>query len=296
MNKGSLPPGRYDAHVHVIHGDPRPAEFAAGLKAAGISGCALFTEDPDPVGPLSPTPLPPEQAIDSLFAWIDGAKNIFPFYWINPTVPEACDLVDLALSKGIMGFKVLPGTFDPGDKRALPVYRKIAEADKPIMFHSGILWDGRYSSRYTRPGNYEALLEIPHLRFALAHVSWPWCDECIAVFGKLLNAYNMWGEEAPEMFIDLTPGTPAIYRREALTKLFTIGYDVFDHVLFGTDGMTPNYGPKWALEWQARDDAIYAELGLSQKSIDSIYRTAFERFLFGSTDKNSDRHTPTQIQ
>jgi predicted TIM-barrel fold metal-dependent hydrolase len=263
------------------------------MKAAGFAGCALFSEDPNPVGTLAPQPAPPEEAIDNLFRWIDGAENVFPFYWINPTVPEACDLVDLALSKGVMGFKVLPGTFYPGDSRAIPVYRKIAEAGKPVVFHSGILWDGRYSSCYTRPGNYEALLEVPRLRFALAHVSWPWCDECIAVYGKLLNAYHMWGEDAPEMFIDLAPGTPAIYRRDALTKLFTIGYDVFDHVMFATDCMTPDYGAGWAREWQARDDAIYAELGLSAEQTDSIYRGAFQRFLFGGP--NTTRRLPTQL-
>lgn len=291
----TLPPGRYDSHVHVQHGaDIRPEKFRAGLKAAGIAGCALFSEDPDPAGTLAPKPAPPEEAIDNLFRWIDGAENIFPFYWINPTAPEACDLVDLALSKGIMGFKVLPGTFYPGDPRALPVYRKIAEAGKPVVFHSGILWDGRYSSCYTRPGNYEALLEVPRLRFALAHVSWPWCDECIAVYGKLLNSYRMWGEDAPEMFIDLAPGTPPIYRRDALVKIFTVGYDVADHVLFATDCMTPDYGAGWARDWQARDDAIYAELGLSAEQVDSVYRGAFQRFLFGG-GTNAERRIPTQL-
>ena len=134
-----LPPGRYDSHVHVQHGaDIRPEKFRAGLKAAGIAGCALFSEDPDPAGTLAPKPAPPEEAIDNLFRWIDGAENIFPFYWINPTAPEACDLVDLALSKGIMGFKVLPGTFYPGDPRALPVYRKIAHLGLICVFHAGM--------------------------------------------------------------------------------------------------------------------------------------------------------------
>lgn len=32
------------------------------------------------------------------------------------------------------------------------------------------------------------------------------------------------------MFLDLTPGTPEIYRRDLLTKLFTIGYDVICRV------------------------------------------------------------------
>lgn len=294
MIEKTLPPGRYDAHIHVMPGTPDPDRFISAVHAAGIAGGAVFTENPDPVGPLSPVPAEPERAIDNLLAWLDGAPGFFPFYWINPTEPNALDLVDLALSKGIAGFKVLPGTFMPGDERALPVYRKIAEAGKPVTFHSGILWDGRYSSCFTRPGNYEALLDIPRLRFALAHISWPWCDECIAVFGKLLNAIQMWGDDTPEMFVDVTPGTPPIFRRDALTKLFTVGYDVEDHVVFGTDGMTPDYGTDWCKSWQTRDDEIYASLGLSRDQVDSIYRRAFERFLFGGGNA-TERRSPSQI-
>ena len=36
-----------------------------------------------------------------------------------------------------------------------------------------------------------------------------------------------------QMFIDITPGTPLIYRREALQEL--IAYGAEDYMLFGTD-------------------------------------------------------------
>lgn len=295
MENGILPPGRYDAHMHVMAGKPEPGRFRDSLEAAGIAGGALYSENPDPVD-LPPGKVPsPERAMDNLLAWIDGSKTIFPFYWINPIAPDALSLVDLAESKGMMGYKVLPGTFHPGDERAMEVYAKIASLGKPVMFHSGILWDGRFSSCHTRPGNYEALLSVPGLRFALAHLSWPWVDESLAVYGKLLNSYRLLGEKAPEAFLDITPGTPPIYRKEALTKLFTIGYDVKDHVLFGTDGMTPGYGMEWSRQWQARDDAIYSELGLSRECTDGIYRGAFERFLFGSGQSNLERELPGQI-
>ncbi len=62
----------------------------------------------------------------------------------------------------------------------------------------------------------------------MGHCSWPWYDECIALYGKFLNALEKDG--APEMFFDLTPGTPVIYRRDLLTKLFTVGYDVPDNI------------------------------------------------------------------
>lgn len=291
-----LPEGRYDDHLHVMPGDPDSAEFFRRMQEAGIAGGAVFSEDPDPAGTLAPVPPPPEVCMDKAIAWCEASETLFPFYWINPVAPGAEDLVDMAVEKGMYGFKVLPGTFMPGDDRAIPVYRKIAKYNKPVIFHSGILWDGRDFAKYTRPGNYEALIQVPRLRFALAHISWPWCEECIAVFGKLLNARSMWGDEAPEMFIDLTPGTPPILRRNPLTMLFTIGYDIKDRIMFGTDCMVNDYGTDYALSWQKRDDAIYDELGLGADVRDSVYRRAFEYFLFGSDGDPAKKKIPVPGQ
>lgn len=292
---GVLPPGRYDSHTHVMQGAPRPEAFAAAFREAGMAGGAVFSQDPNPTGANPPVPPPPPEAMDLCIEWASASRTLYPFYWINPSAPGAVDLVDMAVEKGMFGFKALPGTYYPGDPACLEVFKRIAHFGKPLMFHSGILWDGRFSSRYTRPGNYEAMLDVPGLRFALAHVSWPWCDECIAVFGKFLNALDIWKDQAPEMFIDLTPGTPAIYRRDALVKLFTVGYDVQDHVMFGTDGMTPGYGVDWCQRWQRRDDGIYDELGLSSEMRDSIYRAAFQRFLFGTPgSEDRSRRIPCQ--
>lgn len=290
----SLPAGRYDCHMHALRGKASPASLAAELAAAGIAGGAVFSENPDPAGDGVPAPPPPAECIGNVLGWTSVSPVLFPFYWIDPVADGAEELVELAVSRGIMGFKVLPGTFMPGDERAMPVYRRIAAAGKPVMFHSGILWDGRYSSRYTRPGNYEALLAVKGLRFALAHISWPWIDECIAVFGKLLNARGMWGDDTPEMFIDITPGTPPAYRREALTKLFTVGYDVRDHVLFGTDAELGHYGVAWSKTWQETDDAVYRDLGLGEEDIDGVYRGAFRRFLFGAGAGAAARRIPGQ--
>ena len=63
----------------------------------------------------------------------------------------------------------------------MEVFRTISQADRPILFHSGILWDGKPSGPYNHPAGFESLLEVDGLRFCLAHISWPWCDELIAV-------------------------------------------------------------------------------------------------------------------
>lgn len=280
---GTLPPGRYDSHIHVYdEGSPKPEFLAAKLREAGLTGGCIFSRPPVKRNRQMPSPLPPERAMEDCIAWASASSTIYPFYWIDPSAPNACDLVDLAVEKGIYGFKVIRGDGLPCDGKTLPVYRKIAAAGKPLTFHTGILWDGQASSDNFRPANWEPLIDIPGLRFALAHVSWPWCDECIAVYGKLLNAIATRGaDDVPEMFIDTTPGTPKIYRRDVLAKIYTVGYDVMDHVQFGTDCSTYNYNVDWVKDWFKTDDEIMSGLGLNGRIADSYSRGSLQRYLFG---------------
>jgi predicted TIM-barrel fold metal-dependent hydrolase len=132
---------------------------------------------------------------------------------------------------------------------------------------------------YNRPAGFEVLLDIAGLRFALAHIGWPWCDEMIAVYGKFLSAKRRRDDMTAEMFIDLTPGTPPIYRREALTKLLTVGYDITHNLIFGTDCNTNDYNVEKAREWIARDTEIYRELDVSDEDIANIFSGNFQRFL-----------------
>jgi len=288
---GELPPGRYDSHIHVFHhGEPEPERLKRELDAAGVAGCCLFSVQPFHRFASEPPLADPEWAMDNVVAWCSASPTYYPFYFIDPVRPDACDLVDLAVKKGIYGFKVIRNSGKPCEGRAMEVYAKIASYGKPLTFHTGILWDAMASSDNFRPANWEPLIEIPHLRFALCHISWPWCDECIAVYGKLLNAIAKRGDKVPEMFIDTTPGTPKIYRREALSKIFTIGYDVFDHVQFGTDCNVKKYAADWCTDWMKTDDAVFAELGLDAKTVDSNYRGSFRRYLFGGA--NGKRSIP----
>ena len=279
---GELPSGRYDSHIHVFHrGEPEPERFKRELDAAGISGCCLFSVQPNRRHPTEPPEADPGWAMENVIRWCSASPTFYPFYWIDPVRPDACDLVDMAVEKGIYGFKVIRNAGKPCDGSAMKVYERIARHKKPLTFHTGILWDAMPSSDNFRPANWEPLIDIPHLRFALCHISWPWCDECIAVYGKLLNAIAKRGDRVPEMFIDTTPGTPKIYRRDALAKVFTIGYDVFDHVQFGTDCNVRKYAQDWCQDWMKTDDAIFDELGLGANTVDSVYRGSFQRFLFG---------------
>ena len=286
---GKLPPGRYDSHIHVRDGrPPEPEKFAASLSAAGLRGAILLSEDPDPLEGAIPDP---EKAMNNVIGWCAASPTVYPFYWIEPTRRDALDLVDLALEKGIYGFKVIPGRFYPGDERAMPVYEKIAKARKPLLFHSGILWDGRNSSRYTRPGNWEDLIDVAGLRFCLAHVSWPWCEECVAVYGKFMNTCVISSTPKADMFIDTTPGTPRRRREAVLNEVFGFDYDVTDRVMFGTDCWCDEYSVKWSKGWREYDTVIYDKLGPALVDKDSVFRLAMQAFLFGG---GRERKLPTQ--
>ena len=93
------------------------------------------------------------------------------------------------------------------------------------------------------------------------------------------QAYRLRPDLALEMFVDLTPGTPVIYRQEVLTKLFTVGYDVENNILFGTDNGTGDYNVTWARQWMERDNAIYKQLGLKPEVTGKVYSQNLTRFL-----------------
>jgi len=93
------------------------------------------------------------------------------------------------------------------------------------------------------------------------------------------------------MFVDITPGTPPIYRRRALTDLFGAGYDVADHVIFGSDCRAPGYHSAWAREWLQRDEEILTSLGLGQDVLDKVRGENLRRFL-GLSGEQVARATP----
>lgn len=273
-----------DGHIHIGTGEVNREDFLTRLNAAGIKGGTLISISPNMFRENGKSYTAKER-LDNLFAWAGSEENLYPFFWINPMEEDALDQVKLANSYGVKGFKVIHSGYYPGDPKALEVYRAIAKSEKPMLFHSGILWDGMNSGKYNRPVEFEALLEVEGLRFALAHVSWPWFDECIAVYGKFLSAYNIRKDLSVEMFIDVTPGTPPIYRKEVLTKLFTVGYDIENNIFFGVDSNTNDYNSKWASDWAERDRSIYQELNLSSETMEQVYYKNLQRFVGVSNEK-----------
>jgi predicted TIM-barrel fold metal-dependent hydrolase len=248
------------------------------MSEAGVDGAVMISLAPRcfPVWAEEHTP---GERLDNVFAWCEASPKLFPFYWIDPTEDDALGQVELAVKREVLGFKCICDHFYPNDPSAQVVFRAIAQAGKPLLFHSGTLWDGKDSSRYNRPTEFEALIDIKGLKFALAHISWPWLDELVALYGKFQSATRQRPGEVAELFVDTTPGTPRIYREEAFRKLFTVGYDVRDNVMMGSDQCTGRYRAEAVKNLAARDSEILRGLGVEEDVIAAVMGGNMERFL-----------------
>lgn len=269
---------RIDGHMH-IYGEPGDRnQFRNQLQISGLRGGIVISQPPASFSWLSP-PATVAQRLKNLFFWCKGYSEIFPFFWIDPLEENSLEQVEDACAQGVRGFKVACNRFFPGDPRAMAVFREVARRRLPVLFHSGILRDGSPSSMYNRPAEFEALLDIPGLRFALAHLGWPWCDEFIAVFGKFQQAASQRLDLGVEMFIDITPVTPPVYRRESLIKLFTVGYDSEERIFFGSNQAVESYNPDEVRKWMELDQSIFDDLGLSESVQVAIYSRNTRHFL-----------------
>ena len=270
---------RLDMHVHHDVGPHSAQELLEKMNAAGIDGGVIISQAPR--GPLA-TKEGGKTRLKNVLDYTKGCSTLYPFYWVDPTDEDAIEQVDRAVEAGIAGFKTICTHFYPNDERAIPVYHHIAELGKPYLFHSGILYDGANASGdFNRPCNFEVLFSIPRLRFAMAHISWPWCAECTALFGKY-NSYlqRNGSENAPDFFIDVTPGTPRLYREEALTRFLDM-QGALTHVTWGTDNRTQPYNDVYSRQIQRRDDAICQDFGLGEDFLDDLYYKNSMRFLTG---------------
>jgi predicted TIM-barrel fold metal-dependent hydrolase len=267
-----------DGHVHIQDITICKDEFRQKRESIGGKGAILLSLAPETFY-LNKDKHLPVTRLKNVLEWCNGDEYLYPFFWLDPLADDATEQVCAACKKGIAGFKIICDRFYPSNERAMKIYNLISSKAKPILFHSGVLWDGKASSKYNRPMEFECLLEVPKLKFSLAHVSWPWHDELIAMYGKFLEALNSNNETSSEMFIDTTPGTPLIYRKEVLTKLYTVGYNIENNIFFGTDSRADNYSGSWTKKWIDIDTEIFRELALSEEQITKYFSANVKRFL-----------------
>lgn len=279
----------YDMHIHLGLDKNGDGDILELMRKSGVYGGCIFSPPPKQFSADKGKSF--DERLSEVLNFVSGKKDrLFPIMWIHPYEENIIENIDKAIEKGIDGFKIICSDFFVYEEQSINVLKYIASKNKPVFFHTGILWDGEISSQYNRPLNFEALIKINGLKFSVGHCSWPWVDECLALYGKFLNGIRS-GNTA-EMFLDTTPGTPKIYREELLTKLFTIGYDIGDNILFGTDCNAEKYNSEWSSEWLLTDKNIMDKLGVGENIRKKLYCDNIMRFL-GKSSEIKEYRSPT---
>jgi len=155
---------------------------------------------------------------------------------------EARRLID---EHGVKGFKFHPTVqgFDPFDKIAWPLYEVIAEHKLPAIFHTGntgmgagMRCGGGLRLQHSNPMLLEDVaINFPDIQIVMAHPSWPWQDEALAL---AMHKPNMW--------IDLSGWSPKYFPKQLIQYSNTL---LKHRVLFGSDYplITPD---RWMKDFQ----------------------------------------------
>lgn len=266
----------WDCHVHMRGGETAD-EILRGMDAAGITRICLFA--PYPGRDIEGYGPPPAEAYRPAIEEVAAIQAVDPdriygLFWPDPRSEGILDLIEYALlDKGLRGLKMIPNHWSPCDELLFPLYEKMQAIGKPIQFHSGILYGFGDSSRFCQPVLYEALVNFPGVRFSLAHISWPWVDECLAVFGRFRAAVRYQTADC-QMWIDTCRGTPDAWRLEALRK--AVPFCGTQRLMYGTDctaGSIAGNAP-----WHIRKDTdiLVNEMGLSEGQVQEFFWGAAE--------------------
>ncbi|WP_226028458.1 amidohydrolase family protein [Streptomyces hyderabadensis] len=178
------------------------------------------------------------------------ADVLVPFASVDPHkgragVREARRLVE---EHGVRGFKFHPSiqAFSPDDRMAYPLYEAIEELGVPALFHTGqtgigagVPGGGGIRLKYSNPMLVDDVaVDFPELRIILAHPSFPWQDEALAV-----------ATHKPYVYIDLSGWSPKYFPPQLVRYANTL---LKDKVLFGSDYpvITPD---RWLADFEKLD-------------------------------------------
>ncbi len=258
-----------DVHIHSL-GDEDPKQLLEAMDGAGVDRSVVFAPFPGEADEQ-------HAKIDYVVSLAEAAPDrLIPFAWIEPFHDGCCEALEYAVKeKGVTGLKMIPNHWYPYSDEAMKVYEKAQELRIPILFHSGILWGHKDSSRFCRPVYFEALMHTPKVKFALAHISWPWTDECIAVLGRMRAAASREGGEM-QMYIDCTPGTPDFYRSEAFDR--AIKYCGIDRLMYGSDSRVATKADSLG-NHIAGDTKFLSDLGVSEADMQKYFSSNFDDFM-----------------
>ena len=178
--------------------------------------------------------------------------NLVPFGTLYPTMEDWQPALEYIQELGIKGIKIHPDfqKVDINDPRTVPMYRAIAKAGLPVLFHMG---DFRYD--HSAPERLTDLIrQVPDLVAIAAHFGgWQsWDRSCEHVLPE-------------NVFYDTSSSLMFLGKKRALELLDRLGKQRF---LFGSD--FPMWTPKEELE-------RFLALGLDDATNDTILYGNFER-------------------
>lgn len=265
-------------HVHAEGGAPKPDELICNMEKAGVYGGTVISVRP--TESYGRCKMEYEERIQNVLGWTKGYENrLFPVLWVHPREKDIESKIQDAAQRGISAFKMICDNYYLHEDFSLKAIETVAKTGKPLMFHTGILWIGNaVAGEYNKPIHWENMINVSKVKFSMAHVSWPWYDECIALFGRMKAVERFDPENAPEIYLDLTPGSPKLYREDLLNKLFNI-YNTSDRIMFGADMSADDYDWEYTKDWIDFDNAIYDKLGIGDDIRENIYQNNFLKFI-----------------
>ncbi|HEV7974077.1 amidohydrolase family protein [Amycolatopsis sp.] len=214
----------FKAHGHRQPTIPEMARYYRERNMAAV----VFTVDAEHA--TGHPPIPNEEVAASCAAHAD---TLIPFASIDPWRGKAAlrQARELVTDYGVRGFKFHPSLqdFAPNDRMAYPLYEVIEELGVPALFHTGqtgigagLPGGGGIRLKHSNPMLVDDVaVDFPELRIVLAHPSFPWQDEALAV-----------ATHKPYVYIDLSGWSPKYFPPNLVRYANTL---LKDKVLFGSD-------------------------------------------------------------
>jgi hypothetical protein len=234
--------GRY----FKIDGDRMPALPAiADYYRQRRMAAVVFTVDAQ-----SATGHPPVRSEEVAEACAAQPDVLLPFASVDPWRGAAAvrQARSLAERYAVRGFKFHPSlqAFHPNDRMAYPLYEALQELGMVALFHSGqtgigagLRGGGGIRLAYANPlALDDVAADFPDLRIVIAHPSFPWQEEALAV-----------ATHKPLVHIDLSGWSPKYFPPLLVRYANTL---LRDKVLFGSDFplLTPD---RWLADFDALD-------------------------------------------
>jgi uncharacterized protein len=177
----------------------------------------------------------------------EHADVLIPFASIDPAKGRmgAREARRLVQDYGVRGFKFHPSMqgFYPNDRKAYVLYEAIQEARVPALFHTGQTGAGAGARaglgvrlKYSNPIYLDDVaVDFPDMPIIMAHPSFPWQDEALAV-----------ATHKPNVYIDLSGWSPKYFPANLVQYSNTL---LKDRVLFGSDypAITPD---RWLTDFE----------------------------------------------